>query len=127
MKKITSLIFLSLFLFGCSEQAWFAKIYMVRAEDAYAKAHAMRTNKSDAFYQQRLKEYRKACDYFSKAYQINRNTFTLSRIEEAMETCLRVEDSKNEQTFREFEEEYVRTHPDEAKYGDAGAFGNLES
>ena len=100
---------------------------MVKAEEAFSKGHAMRIHKGDATYETRLKYYRKACDYFSKAYDINRETFTLSRIDEAMEACLRIEDFKHEETFREFEEEYARTHPDEAKYGDAGAFMNLES
>ncbi len=121
------MVFLALLLSGCSSQSWLAKIYMVKAEDAFAKARAMRIKKDDTFYQERLKEYRTACGYFAKAYQINNKAFTLNRIWEAAEACLRVEDFKNEKTFRDFEEEYVRDHPDETKYGDAGAFGNLES
>lgn len=127
MKKFNPFIFLTFFLFACSGQAWLAKIYIVKAENAFAKAHAMRIKKSDTSYQERLEGYHTACDYFSKAYQIHRDAFTLNRIGEAVESCLRVEDFTNEKIFREFEEEYVQNHPEETKYGEAGAFGNLES
>ena len=127
MKKIFLLILSVLCFLGCSEQAWLARIYMVRAEETFSKAHAMRVKKNEASYEVRLKYYRAACDNFSKAYRWNRSAFTLNRIDEAAEACLRVEDLKNEQIFRQFEEEYVRKHPDEAKYGDAGAYMNLES
>ena len=127
MKKILLLILLAFCFLGCTKQAWLAKIYMVKAEEAFSKGHALRVRKRDAVYQSRLKYYRKACGYFSKAYRVNREVFTLNRIDEAMEACLRIEDFKGEETFRQFEEEYVQAHPDEAKYGDAGAFMNLES
>ena len=100
---------------------------MVRAEEAFSKAHAMRVKKNEISYEVRLKHYRAACDNFSKAYRWNRDAFTLNRIDEAAEACLRVKDAKDEQMFRQFEEEYAQHHPDEAKYGDAGAYMNLES
>lgn len=100
---------------------------MVRAEEVFSKAHAMRVRKNDSAYKQRLEFYREACDNFSRAYRINPETYTLNRIEEAIEACLRVEDFKDEEIFRQFEEEYAKNHPDETKYGDAGAYMNLES
>ena len=127
MKKLSLWIFALFCLSACSKQAWLAKIYMVKAEEAFSKAHAMRVKKNEASYGKRLKYYKIACDNFAKAYRWNRGAFTLNRIDEASETCLRVEDLKNEQMFRQFEEEYAQNHPDEAKYGDAGAYMNLES
>ena len=126
MKRLSILFFILLFLGGCSKQSWLAKIYMVKAEDAFSKAHAMRVKKDKAAHNQRQQYYQVACDNFSKAYRWDSGAFTLNRIEEAAEACLRVEDAKDEQTFREFEEEYIKNHPDEAKYGDAGAYMNLD-
>src|SRR3989338_2571890 len=99
MKKFLALVFFILCLSACSTQAWLAKFYMVKADDAFAKSHAMRIKRDDSFYQERLKEYRTSCDYFTKAYQINNKAFTLNRIGEAVEACLRVEDFKNEKMF----------------------------
>lgn len=119
-------LLLILLLLGCSKQGWLAKIYMVKAEEAYSKAHALRVKK-EIPYRKRLNLYREACNNFSKAYQIDLNAFTLNRIVSAAESCLRVEDFKKERLFKEFEEEYIRSHPDETKYGEAGAFIGLEA
>ena len=126
MKKFFFLLVITLFFSACTKQAWLAKTFIVKGEEAFSKAHAMRVRKDDAHSKVRANYYRKACGYFSKAYDTNPSVFTLNRIEEAIDACLRIQDSKHEEIFRAFEEEYVRTHPDEAKYGDAGAYMNLE-
>ena len=98
---------------------------MVKAEEAFATAHALRTTKKVP-YEERLKYYHTACDYFYKAYRYDKKTFTLNRIESAGESCLRIENFEREKEFREFEETYIKAHPDEATYGDAGAYMNME-
>ena len=81
MKKIYLLLLVPLVSFGCSGHDWLARIYIVKAENAYAKAYALRLQKTS--YEERLKYYRKACDYFLKAYEQNSGAFYLSRIEAA--------------------------------------------
>ena len=98
---------------------------MVKAEEAVAKAYGLRTQKGVA-YDQRLKYYRVACEQFSKAYRSDKNSFTLNRIQSASESCLRIENYEQEKLFQDFEEEYVKAHPDEVKYGDAGAYMSME-
>jgi len=98
---------------------------MVKAEEAFSKAYALRVKK-EVPYEERLKYYRRACDHFYKAYQYDKQTFTLNRIASATEACLRIEDFEKEREFAQFEEDYIKTHPDEVKYGDAGAFMSLE-
>ena len=118
-------LFLSLAGAGCSGKGWLARIFMVKAEQAFTKAYAMRI-KREISYEERLKHYRTACDYFYKAFRYEPQIFTLSRIGSAAESCLRIEDFEREKEFREFEEEYARAHPDEVTYGDAWAFMSLE-
>ena len=77
-------------------------------------------------YEERLKCYRKACDFFLKAYQHSDRTFTLNRIDSAAESCMRVGNYKTEKKFRQFEEKYIKAHPTEVEYGDAVPFMNLE-
>jgi len=121
---LVALTFLSLTL-GCSKQGWLARIYMVKAEEAFTKGYALRVRK-DVPSEERLRYFRRACEFFSKAYRIDPDVFTLNRITSAVDACLRVEDFEKEDIFRRLEEEYVRAHPDEAKYGEAGAFMSLE-
>ena len=120
---VVSFIFLA--ACGCSEKGWDARLHMVKAEEAVAKAYGLRTQKGVA-YGQRLKYYRIACEQFSKAYRSDKNSFTLNRIQSASESCLRIENYEQEKLFRDFEEEYVKAHPDEVKYGDAGAYMSME-
>ena len=122
---ILALIFLVFVASGCSGKDWQTKIYIVKAENAFSKAYSLRTKK-EISYEERLSYYRTACDYFFKAYQSNKRVFTLNRIELAAESCLRIKDFDKENEFQKFAEEYVQTHPDEAKYGDAGAFMSIE-
>ena len=110
---------------GCSERDWDARLHMVKAEEAVAKAYGLRTQKGVA-YDLRLKYYRIACEQFAKAYRSDKTSFTLNRIQSASESCLRIENYQQEKVFRDFEEEYVKQHPDEVKYGDAGAYMSIE-
>lgn len=125
MKKILFALAVILTSLGCSKLTWIAKIYVVRAEDTASKAHAMRIDKKVPA-GVRLKLYHQACTDFLRAYRYDPSVFTLNRIEMASDTCLRVEDFKNANMFRDFEEEYVKKHPNEAKYGDAGPWMTLE-
>ena len=98
---------------------------MFQAEEAHTKAYTLRLKK-EVSYEERLKYYRRACEFFLKAYRYSDHTFTLNRIESAAEACLRVGDREAEQKFRQFEEKYIKAHPNEVEYGDAGPFMNLE-
>ena len=118
---IVSLLFL---LLGCSRLSWLAEIYMVKAEKEFEKAHSLRIKKIP--YEERLRYYRDACHFFLKAYDYDSRIFTLNRIYLASESCLRIEDRESEKKFRQFEEEYVKQHPKEAEYGEAGFLIGLE-
>lgn len=108
----------SLLLFnGCSKEYFLAKYYLIKAEEAYSKAYALRVKHEAA--EERKEYYRKAREYFFKAYQNFPKVFTLNRIEQAYDTCLRLEDKEGEGIFRRFADEYVKEHPTEAEYGDA--------
>ena len=98
---------------------------MVKAEEAFSKAYTLRLKKGIA-YEERLKHYHEACDYFLKAHRFSERVFTLNRIESAAESCMRIRNFDAEENFRTFEEKYIKTHPQEVKYGDAGPFMNLE-
>lgn len=123
LRKLT-LLFLLFFLPACSKMTWLGRYYMVRAENAFEKAHALRTQKGAE--EVRMKQYRIACQSFAKAYETNPELFTLNRIYSAMDACLRTKDSENEKKFREFEEAYAREHPKEVEYGEAGFMIGLE-
>lgn len=110
---------------GCSKSSWRARFYLIKAEDAAARAYTLRTRK-DISYRERLGYYRQACVYFLRAYQTDPGTFSLNRIESAAESCLRIEDFDGVETFREFEERYIREHPTEAEYGDAVPIMSVE-
>lgn len=103
---------------GCSKSSWQARYYLVKAENAVMKAYALRI-KGEAATEERLRHYREACTYFMKAYRTHSDEFTLSRIESAAESCLRVNDEETKETFQAFEQRYVRDHPTETEYGDA--------
>lgn len=103
---------------GCSKSSWQARYDLVKAENAVMKAYALRI-KGEAASEERLRYYREACTHFMKAYRAHSEEFTLSRIESAAESCLRVNDEEAKETFQAFEERYIREHPTEAEYGDA--------
>ena len=118
MKKILiSFLIMTEVTVGCTRQDWLAKIYMVKAEEAFSKAHALRIQRIP--YEKRLQYYHKACDYFLKAYQSDSRVFTLNRIETAADACLRVNDGESEKMFEAFRERYAKEHPTETEYGDA--------
>ena len=98
---------------------------MFRAEEAFSKAYLLRHQKG-TLYEERLKLYAKACDFFLKAYRYSDRTFTLSRITSAAESCMRIGNYEAEEKFREFEESYIKAHPNEAEYGDAVPLMGLE-
>lgn len=125
MKKFFPTLAFLFFLTGCTDPRWLAKVYMLKAENAFSKAYAMRVNKNIS-YDLRLKYYQGACSDFKKAYHFDPNIFTLYRIELAADSCLRVEDFEGVEVFRKFEEEYSKKHPKEVKYGDVGPWMNLE-
>ena len=125
MKKFFLFLFLTWMICGCSKQDWLSKIYIFRAEEAFSKAYALRL-KRGVSYEERLKYYRKACEFFLKAYHRSDRTFTLTRIDSAAESCMRVGNYEAEQKFRQFEEAYIKAHPNEVEYGDAVHFMNLE-
>jgi len=125
LRSLTPVLFLASVICGCSKQDWLSKIYLFRAEEAYTKAYVLRLEKA-ASYEERLRYYRKACEFFLKAYDHSHRAFTLSRIDSAAESCMRVGNYEAEEKFREFEERYIQAHPKEVKYGDAVPFMSLE-
>ena len=80
-----------------------------------------------ASYPNRLPHYREACHYFLKVFDLDPNIFTLNRIQEASDACWRIDDIPSRDKFRVYEEEYIKKHPLENEYGDAGVFGVAES
>jgi len=123
-RKFTFLLLL-FFLPACSKLSWMAEYYMVKAENAFEEAHALRIKKGAE--NERMKQYRIACKSFAKAHEYHPELFTLNRIYSAMDACMRTGDSENETKFREFEEAYARQHPKEVEYGEAGFMIGLES
>lgn len=104
---------------GCSQEYWAALIEMGQAEGAFQKGAALAAKKGIRP-EERLKHYREACAHFKKALERDQSIFTLNRILSAAEACARVEDHVGEQIFSDFSDRYVREHPNEAEYGDAG-------
>lgn len=109
---------------GCSQQSWLAKYFVFKAENAYTKAHEMRSKKGVE--EKRVKLYRRACDSFLKAYNHDPSAFTLYRIEIAAESCQRVGNAEATEEFRDFEAKYASEHPTEVEYGDAVPMMDLE-
>ena len=104
------------FLFsGCSAEDWTAKLHIVKAEDYVTKAYQLKSKKMP--YEQRIDLYRRACDEYSRAYEINPDVFTFMRIEEAADTCWKAENKLEEAKFLAFKETYIKAHPTEAEYG----------
>ncbi len=125
MKKLTALLLLTFVLIGCTNPHWLAKIYMLKAENAFSKGYALRIHTKISS-EARLKYYRGACADFKKAFHYDPTIFTLYRLESAADSCLRIEDFEGVTAFRKFEEEYARKHPKEVKYGDVGPWMNIE-
>jgi len=96
-----------------------AKIYVVRAEGFITKADELKAKKIS--FSDRGKFYAEACIYFEKAYDSNPDVFTLARIDAAIDTCWKAEKPEQEDKFKQFEDEYVKRHPQEYEYGDSGA------
>jgi len=124
MKKIFALIFLMLIISGCSKNDWMAKYYLFQAENAFNKAYSLRVKTGAET--DRANHYRKAHDYFLKAYSIGPKFFTLTKIEQAYDTCLRLEDQPSAELFRQFGDEYAAAHPKEVEYGDVTGMVGLE-
>ena len=93
------------------------KIEMLKAENAYTKATNLKSKK--VAYEIRLEHYRRACRFFDKAYEMNPGIFTLTRIEEALDSCWRAGDTGTQDKFRSFSEKYSKEHPVENEYGDS--------
>jgi len=111
------ILIVSVLASGCSKEYFLAKYYLIQAEDAYVKAYELRVKPEQA--EQRMGEYRKAHDNFLKAYHLNKSIFNLIKIDQAHDTCLRLEDKEGADLFQKFAEEYAKEHPTEAEYGDA--------
>lgn len=117
MKKLILIFLLGVLASGCSKDYLLAKYYLIQAEDNYVRAYELRIKPELA--ERRMKHYEKAHDYFLKAYQLNKKIFNLIKIDQAHDTCLRVEDREGAAIFQKFAEEYSAAHPTEAEYGDA--------
>lgn len=100
-------------------------MHVVKAENAASKAYALRV-KGQISHEERLRHYKTACENFYEAYREDPRVFTLSRIEVAADACLRVRDQERVGLFEIFREEYIREHPTETEYGDAGVGMMLE-
>ena len=119
MKKyIPVLILASLLYGGCSPRGWMARFYVVRAESAVGKAGELKHQKVS--FDNRLPYFSRACRYYAKAYEIDPTVFTFIRIEEAADVCWKSKQSEKEEMFKNFEEQYIRSHPQEYERGDAG-------
>ncbi len=71
-------------------------------------------------FEKRVGYYEKACAYFAKAYERNPAVYTLARIESATDCCWKANNETQEEVFKEFEEEYIKNHPQEYEHGDSG-------
>ncbi|MBI4970422.1 MAG: hypothetical protein HZC17_01075 [Candidatus Omnitrophica bacterium] len=116
MKKLL-VLFLAAFVFtGCAKNDLLAQYYLYRAENAFQKAYNLRIKPNADF--ERTQYYQKAHDLFLKAYRLNPKYFSLTKIDQAHDACLRLEDSAGAQLFQQFGEDYARAHPREVEYGD---------
>ncbi len=115
------LLLILLFLSGCSKEYWSANFFIMKAESAVMKAYELKNQKAP--YEKRLPHYREACSYYLKAFAVDKKIFTLNRIREAADSCWRVEDTEAREKFLQFEEEYIKAHPVEYEYGEAGIAG----
>ncbi|MBI4398334.1 MAG: hypothetical protein HY586_04345 [Candidatus Omnitrophica bacterium] len=102
---------------GCSADHLAAMYQVVQAEDAFQKAYDMRIRPGAEKSREEL--YRKAHGHFLKAYHTDKTVFTLTRIQQAHDTCVRARDSENAAIFEDFAQQYSQEHPAEAEYGDA--------
>ncbi len=109
---------LSVFLAGCSPNNWIARFYIVQAESKMDKAGNLKSHKTP--FEKRVAYYAQACDYFSRAYERNPEVFSLARIESAADCCWKAGNEVQEELFRQFEEVYIKNHPQEYEYGDSG-------
>ena len=103
---------------ACSPRGWWARFYVVRAENALGKAAALKHQKVS--FDNRLPYFANACQSYVKAYEIDPTVFTFNRIEEAMDACWKSKQQEKEELFKNFEEQYIRAHPQEYERGDAG-------
>lgn len=117
VNTVLLLVILTFTVSGCSKNDWIAKILMLKAENAYQRGSELRLKK--VTYEERLAQYKDACDNFKKAYEYNPRVFTLNRIESAADSCSRVGDYDGENGFREYAAKYTKEHPKETSYGDA--------
>ena len=115
-KKILAVLFI-FFAAGCSGRDWVARIYMVQAEETVNKALELKSKKTP--YEARRKYYATACSYFKKAFHYNTNVFTLARLEEAIDACWKANDVPGQEKFKQFQEQYSKSHPKELEYGDS--------
>lgn len=91
---------------------------MVKAERALDEAASLRSKKVP--FEKRTFLYAEACKNFSKAFEFNPDVFTLTRIEAAADSCWKAQREDAEAMFKQFEETYVKKHPQEYEYGDSG-------
>lgn len=112
------MVAIAVFMSGCSTQDWMAAIYVFRAESAVDKATHLKSQKVS--FEDRKTYYIKGCELFIKAYEKDVSVFTLTRIEQAADTCWKADDREGEAIFRDYEQEYIKYHPQEYEYGDSG-------
>lgn len=108
-------------LFGCSGNHLSAKWAAMQGENFFIKAYEMRYQPGKRG--ERIRLYKKSCDHFMKAYTQDAAVFTLNRIESAITACAWAENHEAKAALREFEIEYMESHPTETTYGDAMPLG----
>lgn len=118
LKKMAFLAACLTLLSGCTPNNWIAKFYIFQAESRVDEAGNLKSHKIP--FEKRISFYAQACDYFAKAYERNPEVFTLSRIETAADSCWKANQPNQEDLFRQFEEVYIKNHPQEFEYGDSG-------
>ena len=97
MKKVFILGLLALFVAGCSRQHLAAKIYIYQGEQNHYKAYQLKVKKNAT--EERKKYYRKACDQFVKAYDLEPPLFNFYQASYAYESCKWVDDNENAEKF----------------------------
>jgi len=71
---------------------------------AEQKFYAARS-RSDLSKEERVPNFKKACDYFLRAYELDRRAFNYNRAQYAYESCSWVEDVKHSEMFNSFMDE----------------------
>ncbi len=119
MRKIIFSLCCILCFSACSKDYWKAKYYLLKAEGIFEKTEFKRS--SNKIPTEKLAgDYRRACDFFVKAYVLDKKVFFLYHIQHGVDACWRGGDDFRREKFEFFEKDYIKSHPNEAEYGDMG-------